>query len=259
MNPDRLRALLEAVSAGAVRPDDALDRLRRLPLEDLGEAVIDHHRALRAGVPEVVLGQWKTAEQIARLLVALATGGGGALATRVSPDKAAAVLAAVAGAQYHEVARVVEVPRRAPDAGPEAAGGAAGEQMVAVVCAGTSDLPVAEEAAVTLAFLGHPVERVRDVGVAGLHRLFPHLERMRRAAAVIVVAGMEGALPSVVAGLVDRPVIAVPTSVGYGVSEGGFAALLGMLSSCSAGVVVVNIDNGFGAAAAAARMCRGLP
>lgn len=246
--------MLEAVSAGAVGPADALERLRRLPLEDLGEAVIDHHRGLRAGVPEVVLGQWKTAEQIARLLTALAAGGNGALATRVSPDKAAVVLDAVDGASYHEVARVVEVPRHGPDAGAADSGDAG----VAVVCAGTSDLPVAEEAAVTLGFLGHRVERVRDVGVAGLHRLFPHLERLRLATVVIVVAGMEGALPSVIAGLVDRPVIAVPTSVGYGVSEGGFAALVGMLSSCSAGVVVVNIDNGFGAAAAAARMCRGL-
>jgi pyridinium-3,5-biscarboxylic acid mononucleotide synthase len=281
VDPKRLRALLEAVRDGAVGPDAALDRLRSLPFEDLGDAALDHHRALRAGVPEVILGQWKSAAQIARLLVALGAGGSGALATRVSADKAAQVLEAVPRARYHELARVIELPAQelasAPadgpghtdSGGPGQAGGdgapapgagtgapAAAADPVAVVCAGTSDLPVAEEAAVTLGFLGHPVERVCDVGVAGLHRLFPHLARLRRVAAVIVVAGMEGALPSVVAGLVDRPVIAVPTSVGYGVSEGGFAALVGMLSSCSAGVVVVNIDNGFGAAVAAARMCR---
>lgn len=258
--------MLEAVRSGAMEPDAALDRLRRLPVEDLGDAALDHHRTLRAGVPEVILGQWKSAEQIARLLLALAAGEGGALATRVSPDKAAVVLEAVPEARYHETARVVEVPPRGAPGREDDAGAAAepvsqsaGSRSVAVVCAGTSDLPVAEEAAVTLAFLGHPVERVCDVGVAGLHRLFPHLERLRGAAAILVVAGMEGALPSVVAGLVDRPVIAVPTSVGYGVSEGGFAALLGMLSSCAAGVVVVNIDNGFGAAVAAARVCRRLP
>lgn len=249
MDPRRIEALLVEVQGGALSPAEALERLRLMPAEDLGEAVLDHHRTLRAGVPEVILGEWKTAEQIARLLAALAAQGGGALATRVSADKAAHVLAAVPGAQYRELARAVVVwPEQA--ASPDPA-----RPTVAVVCAGTSDLPVAEEAAVTLEFLGHPVSRVTDVGVAGLHRLFPHLERLRQAAAILVVAGMEGALPSVVAGLVHRPVIAVPTSVGYGVSQGGYAALLGMLSSCAAGVLVVNIDNGFGAAVGAARIC----
>lgn len=247
MDPKRIEALLVEVQGGVLSPAEALERLRRMPAEDVGEAVLDHHRTLRAGVPEVILGEWKTAEQIARLLAALAAQGSGALATRVSPEKAAHVLAAVPGAQYRELARAVVVwPER------EAA---AERQVVAVVCAGTSDLPVAEEAAVTLEFLGHPVSRVTDVGVAGLHRLFPHLERLRQAAVILVVAGMEGALPSVVAGLVHRPVIAVPTSVGYGVSQGGYAALLGMLSSCASGVLVVNIDNGFGAAVGAARIC----
>jgi NCAIR mutase (PurE)-related protein len=249
MDPRRIEALLVEVQGGALSPAEALERLRRMPAEDLGEAVLDHHRTLRAGVPEVILGEWKTAEQIARLLAALAAQGNGALATRVGADKAAHVLAAVPGAEYRELGRAVVVWPE-PAASPERE-----RQAVAVVCAGTSDLPVAEEAAVTLEFLGHPVMRVTDVGVAGLHRLFPHIERLRQAAAILVVAGMEGALPSVVAGLVHRPVIAVPTSVGYGVSQGGWAALLGMLSSCAAGVLVVNIDNGFGAAVGAARIC----
>ena len=255
MDPKRIEALLVAVQGGALSPAEALERLRFMPAEDLGEAVLDHHRTLRAGAPEVVLGEWKTAEQIARLLGALAAHGSGALATRVSPEKAAHVLAAVPGAQYRELARAVVVwppGREAATAGTADASEAA---VVAVVCAGTSDLPVAEEAVVTLEFLGHPVTRVTDVGVAGLHRLFPHLERLRQAAVIVVAAGMEGALPSVIAGLVHRPVIAVPTSVGYGVSQGGYAALLGMLSSCAAGVLVVNIDNGFGAAVGAARIC----
>jgi NCAIR mutase (PurE)-related protein len=262
MDPKRIEALLVAVQGGALSPAEALERLRLMPGEDLGEAVLDHHRTLRAGAPEVILGEWKTAEQIARLLAALAAHGSGALATRVSPEKAAHVLAAVPGAQYRELARAVVVwppGRHGATAGTaDATAGTADAieaAVVAVVCAGTSDLPVAEEAVVTLEFLGHPVTRVTDVGVAGLHRLFPHLERLRQAAVILVVAGMEGALPSVIAGLVHRPVIAVPTSVGYGVSQGGYAALLGMLSSCAAGVLVVNIDNGFGAAVGAARIC----
>lgn len=253
MDPKRIQALLVAVQGGVLSPAEALERLRLMPAEDLGEAVLDHHRTLRAGAPEVVLGEWKTAEQIARLLAALAAHGSGALATRVSPEKAAHVLATVPGAEYRELARAVVV--WPPGRQTEPAGDVEGAPVVAVVCAGTSDLPVAEEAVVTLEFLGHPVERVTDVGVAGLHRLFPHLERLRQAAVILVVAGMEGALPSVVAGLVHRPVIGVPTSVGYGVSQGGYAALLGMLSSCAAGVLVVNIDNGFGAAVGAARIC----
>ncbi len=259
VDPKQILTLLEQVRDGSKEPAQALDALRDMPVESMSDAVLDHHRTLRSGSPEVVLGEWKSADQIARLLVALAARGNGALATRVSAEKAAHVVSEVPGAQYHERARAVVIPAKSTHAADGAPAGnrAAGEHAeVAVVCAGTSDLPVAEEAGLTLEFLGHRVERITDVGVAGLHRLFPYVERLRQMGAIIVVAGMEGALPTVIAGLVDRPVIAVPTSVGYGVSAGGFAALIGMLSSCSAGVLVVNIDNGFGAAVGAARICR---
>ncbi|RMH36067.1 MAG: nickel pincer cofactor biosynthesis protein LarB [Deltaproteobacteria bacterium] len=240
----RLRQLLERLARGDANVDEVEARLRELPFERLGDmATVDHHRELRVGVPEVVLGQTKTADQIAALLQSLARHGNGALATRVDPEKAAAVASAVDGAIARPDARAVVVPPerpRPPGRGP-----------VAVVSAGTSDEPVAAEAAVTLEFLGQQVVRVCDVGVAGVHRLIDRAAVLRAAEVVIVVAGMEGALPSVVAGLIDRPVIAVPTSVGYGVSAGGFVALLGMLSSCAPGVTVVNIDNGFGAAVAA--------
>jgi pyridinium-3,5-biscarboxylic acid mononucleotide synthase len=249
---ERLLELLARVSRGELTAAAAADHLRELPFEELpagaGDAVIDHHRSLRTGIPEVVLGEWKTASQIASILRSLARHGAGALATRVSPDKAVAVVAALPDAEYAEVARVLRVP---PAERPTSRG------TVAVVCAGTSDLPVAEEAAVTVEFLGCAVTRIVDVGVAGLHRLFARLADIRAADAVIVVAGMEGALPSVIAGLIDRPLIAVPTSVGYGVGAGGLVALASMLSSCAAGVVTVNIDNGFGAAVAAARIARG--
>lgn len=252
MDATRLLALLERVAAGTHSPGDALEELSLLPFQSLGDGIkVDHHRELRSGVPEVVMGEWKSAEQIAAITAALAARGGGALATRVSADKAIFVLDAVAGAVYHDIARVVMVRRPGP--------AAASKALIAVVAAGTSDMPVAEEAALTLEFLGHGVDRLYDVGVAGLHRLLAHTERLRRAEVAVVVAGMEGALPSVVAGLVATPIIAVPTSVGYGVSAGGIAALLGMLSSCSPGVLVVNIDNGFGAAVGAARICRRIP
>jgi len=242
--------LLRRVAAGALTPDAAAEALRQMPFEVLdgaGDAVVDHHRTLRTGVPEVVLGEWKTAEQIAAILRSLGRAGDGALATRVAPDKAEAVLALLPEAEYLETPRLVRVAATRPR---RTAG------SVAVVCAGTSDLPVAEEAAVTAEFLGCRVLRVVDVGVAGLHRLLARVAEIRTADAVIVVAGMEGALPSVVAGLVDRPLVAVPTSVGYGVGAGGLVALASMLSSCAAGVTVVNIDNGFGAAVAAARVAR---
>jgi hypothetical protein len=196
--------------------------------------MVDHHRALRAGIPEVVFGENKTAAQIAAIMMALAVDGAGALATRVEAGKAEAVLAAVPGARHVVVARSVVV-----DPSPRPV-----RRTVAVVAAGTSDLPVAEEA------------RITDVGIAGVHRLLAQVERLRAADVVVAVAGMEGALPSAVAGLIDRPVIAVPTSIGYGVSLGGFAAMIGMLSSCAPGVTVVNIDNGFGAAVAAALIAR---
>jgi len=243
-----IRHLLEQVRSGQVEPDEALERLRRLPFEQVGaSARVDHHRELRSGAPEVVLGEFKTADQIAAILVALAGGGAGALATRVDADKAAAVIRALPGAHYHAEARLLVVAGERPREDR-------GRGVIAVVSAGTSDQPVAEEAALTAEFLGHRVTRVSDVGVAGLHRILSASEQLRACAVIIVVAGMEGALPSVVAGLVDRPIVAVPTSVGYGVGLGGFAAMLSMLSSCAPGVTVVNIDNGFGAAVAAARI-----
>ena len=221
-----------------------------MPFERLGDEVhVDHHRELRAGVPEVVLGERKSAEQIATIMAALARHGNGALATRVEGDKAAAVKMALPEVSYHQMARTLVLAPETPR--PEA-----GQGTIAIACAGTSDLPVAEEAAVTAGFLGHRVDRINDIGVAGLQRLVAHTERLRAAEVVIVIAGMEGALPSVVAGMVNRPVIAVPTSVGYGVGVGGYVAMMGMLSSCSPGVMVVNIDNGFGAAVAAAMINR---
>ncbi len=236
------------VARGEVAPEAAARTLRDLPFETVGDhAVVDHHRELRTGIPEVVLGEWKTAEQIATVLTSLAARGNGALATRVQPDKAAEVLARVDGAEYVAAARIVRVARTVAR---ELRG------KVAVVAAGTSDLAVAEEAAVTIEFLGGEVLRVVDVGVAGLHRLMARIAELRAVDALVIVAGMEGALPSVVAGLVDRPIVAVPTSVGYGVGVGGLVALASMLSSCAPGVTVVNIDSGFGAGVAAARIAR---
>jgi len=248
MDPTKLRALLESVAGGESTVEHALAELRHLPFRDLGFAHVDHHRHLRNGFPEVVLGAGKTAQQIIDILRELVRGGGNLLATRVDPAKAEAVLAGVPGARYEAVARAIVVEQRPIEK--------VGRGLILVVCAGTSDLPVAEEAALTATLLGNEVEKIHDVGVAGLHRLLAHRERLERAAVLVVVAGMEGALPSVVAGLVGRPVIAVPTSVGYGASFGGIAALLGMLNSCAAGVTVVNIDNGFGAGYAAALINR---
>jgi NCAIR mutase (PurE)-related protein len=215
----------------------------------MDEVVLDLDRAARTGVPEVVLGEWKTADQIVASLIGLAAAGGGARATRVRAVIAAEVVARIAGAEYLAEARVIRIPSR--DA-VERRG------RIVIVAAGTSDLPVVEEAAVTAEFIGVEVDRVLDVGVAGVHRLLARVDAIRTADAVIVVAGMEGALPSVVAGLIDRPLIAVPTSVGYGVGAGGLVALGTMLSSCAPGVSVVNIDNGFGAAVIAARFAREL-
>ncbi len=253
MNDTRLRDLLDAVARGEIAPTAAAVEIELATgaalAESVQDAVIDLARAARTGVPEVVLGEWKTAEQIAAILRGLAAGGDGALATQVGPDKADAVRSLLPEAAYQPVARTLVVARRTPRV-------AIG--TVAIVCAGTSDLPVAEEAAVTAEFLGVNVRRVVDVGVAGLHRLLARLSEIRTADAVVVVAGMEGALPSVLAGLCTRPLVAVPTSVGYGVGAGGLAALAAMLSSCAPGVTVVNIDNGFGAAVAAVRCVRGL-
>jgi NCAIR mutase (PurE)-related protein len=248
MDPKQLRALLDGVRAGAVSVDVALGELADLPFRDLGFATVDHHRHLRTGMPEVVLGSGKTAEQIAALTVELARAGGNVLCTRVDADKAEVVLARVPGARYEATARAIVVEQQ-----PVAD---LGRGTVLVVCAGTSDLPVAEEAALTARLGGSRVERLVDVGVAGIHRLLARRALLESATVLVVVAGMEGALPSVVGGLIGRPVIAVPTSVGYGASLGGLAALFGMLNSCAPGVLVVNIDNGYGAGHAAALINR---
>ena len=238
--------MLEAVAGGERDIDDAVADLRRLPYEDLGFAKLDHHRALRDWIPEVILGQGKTPDQIVAIARGLLERADRLLITRVSPDAAAAVLRAVPDAVHAEAARCITVERVPLPKQPG----------VLVLCAGTADLPVAEEAAITAEIAGNAVERIYDAGVAGIHRLLDRVEDLQRARAIVVVAGMEGALPSVVGGLVSAPVIAVPTSVGYGASFGGLAALLAMLNSCAAGVAVVNIDNGFGAGYMAATINR---
>jgi NCAIR mutase (PurE)-related protein len=243
MNAAKLKALLEEVAAGRLSTPEAervlLDALRAQPFEDLGFARVDHHRALRQGFPEVVLGLGKTPAQIAAIAAEIVGRGSTLLVTRAGEDAYAAVRARLPQALYYTEARVIAL--RQGDVTP-------GTGRIAVVSAGTSDLPVAEEAACTAELMGNEVERVYDVGVAGLHRLLSERARLAEARVIVVVAGMEGALPSVVSGLVSVPVIAVPTSIGYGASFGGIAALLGMLNSCASGVSVVNIDNGFGAA-----------
>lgn len=247
MTREMILQLLESVQAGHTAPAAALQELARMPYEDAGFARIDHHRALRLGLPEVIYASGKTPAQVAEIFARMAAAGGSVLATRANADAYAAVKLRVPEAVYHEQARIIglQAATRPQQAGP-----------VAVVCAGTSDLPVAEEAATTAEYLGCAVTRIWDVGVAGLHRILAAREGLGAARAVIVCAGMEGALPSVVGGLVGAPVIAVPTSVGYGAAFGGVAALLGMLNSCSPNVCVVNIDNGFGAAYVAAMMVR---
>ncbi|NNG15798.1 MAG: nickel pincer cofactor biosynthesis protein LarB [Gemmatimonadales bacterium] len=247
MTPDQLESLLSAVAQGAVSPVAALEQLKHFPGEQLEIATIDHQRHLRLGQPEVVFCEGKSAEQALEVCRHLAEATGTFLGTRASPELADRLKREHPGVEWNPTGRTVYLPptpRPAPT----------GRGTILVVSAGTSDLAVAEEAAVVAEALGNPVERLVDVGVAGLHRLLSASERLREATVVIVVAGMEGALPSVVGGLVGIPVIAVPTSVGYGASLGGWAALLGMLNSCAAGVTVVNIDNGFGAAAAAHRI-----
>ncbi len=246
MDRETLRRLLEQVQTGQIPIDEAMVKLKNFPYEDMHYARLDHHRALRNGWPEVVFCPGKRVEQIVEIIGRLAATGGNVLATRATPEQFAAVKALLPAAEYHDLARVI-ILRQQP---------VATQGRVLVMSAGTADLPVAEEAAVVAEFMGCAVERLYDVGVAGLHRLLDAREQMDRAQVLIVVAGMEGALASVVGGLVDKPVIAVPTSVGYGASFGGLAALLSMLNSCAAGVGVVNIDNGFGAAALAAAIIR---
>ena len=234
-----LHDILSAVRSGEMTVDEAVSRLRNLPYEDLGYAKIDHHRSLRTGFPEVVFCQGKTSDQVVEILKRLAIHNHTVLATRADKEVYEAVCRELPHAVYHEAARIIVVG--GPESAPE------GGKYILVVSAGTADIPVAEEAAVTAESMGSRVERVYDVGVAGIHRLLDQKEKLDGAGVIIVVAGMEGALASVVGGLVDKPVIAVPTSVGYGASFEGLAALLAMLNTCAEGVAVVNIDNGFGA------------
>ena len=250
MTVEQLEALLTEVAEGRIAPQQALDRLRHLPFEDLSFARIDHHRPLRQGHPEVVFCEGKMPAQVVTICERLEAASGSFLGTRASPEVARLLMERFPRLVWNQLARTVHLPttdrsRRLTSTG-----------TILVVSAGTSDLPVAEEAAVVAEVFGHPVERLVDVGVAGLHRLLAATDQLQKARVVIVVAGMEGALPSVVGGMISAPVIAVPTSVGYGASFGGLAALLAMLNSCASGVTVVNIDNGFGAAAAASRICR---
>ncbi len=246
MRRDRVRSLLDELAAGRLTVDAALSQLDDAPVDELGYATLDRHRALRQGFPEVVFGQGKSAEQVTGICERLASHGDGFLVTRAEPLALKALRAQWPTVEINELARTALLrPTNPPPTGTRA---------VAIVTAGTSDLPVAEEAAVTLDATGHPVLRVTDVGVAGIHRILAKRDTLHGAAVVIVVAGMDGALPSVVGGLVRCPVIAVPTSVGYGAAFGGLAPLLTMLNSCAAGVTVCNIDNGFGAAVAAARI-----
>jgi len=247
MQTESLRTLLDNVRSGQVTTAAALETLRDLPFEDLGFAKVDHHRALRQGFPEVIWGEGKTPEQIAQIAARIVANGSTLLATRATREAFEQVRQSVPSAQYHPVARVIWA--RSQDA-PRLPG------TIGVLCAGTTDIPVAEEAAICGEAMGADVTRIFDVGVAGLHRLLEFRGAMQSCDVLIVAAGMEGALPSVVGGLVDVPVIAVPTSVGYGAAFGGLAALLGMLNSCAKGLAVVNIDNGFGAAAFAATILR---
>jgi len=247
LNSESIRKLFEQVRSGKLSPDDAVQRLRHLPFEDLGFAKVDHHRALRAGMPEVILGERKTPANLAQIFARLAKHGGNILATRADEKQFAAVKKKVRAAEYRKLARAIVLQRDPKKYG---------KGTIAVVSAGTSDIPVAEEAVVTAELMGNDVEHFYDVGVAGIHRLLANREALMKARVVIVCAGMEGALPSVVGGLVGVPVIAVPTSVGYGASFKGLAALLGMLNSCASNVSVVNIDNGFGAGYVAALINR---
>ncbi len=248
MDSELLAELLKGVRTGRISVERALERLRHLPFEDLGFAKVDHHRALRQGFPEVIMGEGKTPAEIAAIARSMHKQQANVLITRLSPEKIAKLRKQLKQMRYHPEAHAatwIARPIRIR-----------GRGVILIVCAGTSDIPVAEEAALTAEMMGNRVERLFDVGVAGIHRLLENRPKLGSASVLVVVAGMEGALPSVVAGLVDKPVIAVPTSVGYGASFHGIAALLGMLNSCAAGVTVVNIDNGFGAGFAASLINR---
>lgn len=248
MNSDTLKRLLQAVASGQTSVASAADSLQHLFVEDIEYAHVDHHRTLRKGFPEVIFGQGKTAEQISGIMEKMSAQDDRILVTRLSEQKAAHIQALFPQSVYHDDARVLLLEKTPPPI--------CGRGPVLVMSAGTSDIPVAKEAYLTAQAMGNEVETVYDVGVAGIHRLFSHKEAIERASVLVVAAGMEGALPSVVAGLVNRPVIAVPTSVGYGTSLGGMTALFAMLNSCSSNVAVVNIDNGFGAGYMAAMINR---
>ncbi len=248
MDPKALKTLLEEVARGETAVEGALERLRDLPFKDLGFATVDHHRALRVGIPEVVFGLGKSYEQLEGIVEELARSGQNVLVTRLEAELGARLVGRFTALRYDAISRTAVLAQTPPEN--------RGRGPLAIVTAGTSDIPIAEEAAVTAQAFGNEVLRVYDVGVAGVHRLLGRRATLDAASVVIVVAGMEGALASVVGGLVAKPVIAVPTSVGYGASFGGIAALLAMLNSCASGVTVVNIDNGFGAAYAATLMNR---
>jgi pyridinium-3,5-biscarboxylic acid mononucleotide synthase len=238
MNPNDLSQLLADIRDGRLDISEAMEQLKDLSSKELGYATIDNHRELRTGYPEVIFGQGKTPEQVAGIVQYMLTRDNNILATRVTEEMYGKVREVCSDALYNPIARTISIKRKAVDMP---------STYIAIVTAGTSDLPVAEEAAVTAEIFGNRVERVVDVGVAGIHRLYNKLDIIRKSRVNVVVAGMEGALPSIVGGLVDKPVIAVPTSVGYGANFGGLSALLGMLTSCASGISVVNIDNGFGA------------
>jgi len=239
LEEESVRALLTALSEGKVTIDEALQRLKDLPFEDIEIARIDHHRSLRRGLSEVIFGEGKEVADILAIMGRMAAKGENIMVTRLSQEKSEEIRAKYPDSTYYPKARVLTLERHPVKI--------QGRGTILVISAGTSDIPVAEEAAITARFMGNEVERIYDLGVSGLHRLLSYREQLTRASVIIVVAGMEGALPSVVGGLVDKPVIAVPSSIGYGASFQGIAALLGMLNSCAAGVSVVNIDNGFGA------------
>jgi pyridinium-3,5-biscarboxylic acid mononucleotide synthase len=247
MTEEQIRQILEEYKAGGISSDDAMRRLRSLPFEDLGFANVDHHRSLRQGFPEVVFGAGKTVEQVGRIVESMHKHNHNILITRTTPAHFERVKQIAPNAEFHEGARAIAVLKDTT---------IQGKGTVMVVSAGTSDMPVAEEAVVTLRVMGNHIDSLYDVGVSGLHRLLDRRERLQKARVLIVVAGMEGALPSVVGGLVSVPVIAVPTSIGYGASLNGVAALLSMLNSCASNVTVVNIDNGYGAAVVASLINR---
>ena len=248
MDQDILKDLLARLSRGEVTVEESLERLKTLPFEDLDFACIDHHRGLRRGLSEVIFGEGKEVSDILGIMKQMLEQERRVLVTRLSVEKADAVLQCFPECVYHQRSRLLTLIKQEPVI--------SGRGPILVMCAGTSDIPVAEEAAITARFMGNEVDTVYDIGVSGIHRLLANRERILKASIIVVVAGMEGALPSVVGGLVDKPVIAVPTSIGYGASFGGIAALLGMLNSCASGVTVVNIDNGFGAGYAASVMNR---